>query len=65
MRCPVCGADVTLHLVVPELAEDEPVDDPLAPVLRRLEAERYGSPEPIPPRRRNGPDPADPYGTSR
>ena len=55
MHCPICGAEVTLALVVPELAEDEP-GDPLAPVVRRLEAERYGSPEPLP-EIRNGPRP--------
>ena len=49
--------------MAPEVAEEE--GDPLAPVLRRLEAERYGTPEPLPRRRRNGPDPTDGYGTSR
>ena len=61
VNCPICGAEVTLALVAPEVAEEE--GDPLAPVLRRLEAERYGNPEPLP-RRRNGPD-TDGYGTSR
>ena len=43
MRCPVCGVEVSLRLVVPELTADEPTD-PLDPVVRRLEAERYGAP---------------------
>ena len=47
MRCPVCGVEVSLHLVVPELTADEPTD-PLDATVRRLEAERYGSPEPLP-----------------
>ena len=46
MRCPVCGVEVQLGLVVPELTEEwsyEPTD-PLDPVVRRLEAEQYGTP---------------------
>jgi hypothetical protein len=32
------------------MAEDMPSpDDPMAPIVRRLEAEQYGSPEPLPP----------------
>ena len=50
---PECGAEVTLHLVVPELAEAEGVD-PLAPVVRRLEAEQYGPPVGDPRPRDNG-----------
>lgn len=47
MRCPVCDTEVTFALVVAEAGEAEGVD-PLAPVVRRLEAEQYGSPEPLP-----------------
>ena len=43
MRCPVCGVEVSLRLVVPELTADEPTD-PLNPEIRRLEAEQYGTP---------------------
>ena len=49
MRCPVCGVEVRLGLVVPELTEDEPTD-PLDPEIRRLEAEQYGAPVGGPPR---------------
>ena len=54
VNCPICGAEVTLALVAPEVAEEE--GDPLAPIVRRLEAEQYGHPEPLP-GIRNGPQP--------
>ena len=48
MRCPICGADLALELAAVLDAEADRPPDPLDPVLRRLEAERYGSPEPLP-----------------
>ena len=49
MRCPTCGEELTLALE--RVANVPGTDDPVAPVLRRLEAEQYGSPEPLPERR--------------
>ena len=44
MRCPVCGAELSLELAAVLDAEAPELADPLAPVVRRLEAERYGPP---------------------
>ena len=58
MRCPACGAAVALTLepALPEAeAEAAALSDPLAPVVRRLEAEQYaGPPMPEPPRHDSG-----------
>lgn len=43
MKCPTCGAEITLSLV-PSEHDPEAPPDPLAPVLRRLEAEQHGPP---------------------
>jgi hypothetical protein len=49
MRCPVCGSSVTLALALAEAGEPPEAEaDPLAATVRRLEAEQYGSPEPLP-----------------
>ena len=52
MRCPVCGVEVSLQVV--EAEQETPVPgfadaahDALDATVRRLEAERYGSPEPL------------------
>ena len=60
--CPNCGADLDLELDLRPTGGSDAELDPLAPVVRRLEAERYGSPEPIV--RPTGPD-LDGYGTSK
>ena len=48
MRCPACGIPLALALEVAVTNEGELTADPLAPVVRRLEAEQYGSAEPLP-----------------
>ena len=56
MRCPQCGVGLALTLAVaPETGPDAPTmpeaaNGPLAAVVARLEAERYGPPVGDPPR---------------
>lgn len=45
MHCPACGTPLALAL---EAREAEPPEDELEAVVRRLEAEQYGNPEPLP-----------------
>ena len=52
MHCPACGVPLALAL---EQREAEVPEDELEAVVRRLEAERYGSPEPLPGVGRMGP----------
>jgi hypothetical protein len=51
MHCPTCGAALVLALAAGQPEAEGETADPLAPVVRRLEAELY---EPVPPPPENG-----------
>ena len=44
MHCPTCGSPLVLVLALGHDGEPDAAADPLAPVVRRLEAERYAEP---------------------